>query len=142
MSEDESVEITQSFWGIIVRPHEKQELDIPEDATCIISNVSYGLIDESANPKESTLIAHVKEVSRAVENPSEAEKDVLTYDTPIAKLIPGKIEQTRVSQTFSKFSEVTLENDGDYDIHVSGLFEPDNEEEEEDIPEEDEKEEK
>lgn len=136
MSEDESVEITQSFWGIIVKPGQKAELDIPDDAACQITNASLALLDTKAESEPCNLIAHVKEVACKTENPSENTKDVENYDSLICQLTPNKCEQATISQIFSQFSEVVLENQGKYDIHVSGIYhETPAEEEEEDIPE-------
>ena len=131
--EEETVEITQSFWGIVLKPGEKKLVESPDEVYTIISNASLAELPENAEEKPSKLIAYVETVSL----PEGNEKaDVSSVQTVLAELIPGKTEQTSLSNIFGPLSSVSLENQGVYDIHVSGYYQQTGEDEEEDLGDE------
>ena len=132
--EQETVEITQSFWGIIIKPGEKKTLNPPDEVYTIISNASLGELPENPEEISSKLIAYIETTSLPDENETA---ETMSTHTLLADLIPNKCEQTILSNTFGPLSTVSLENQGVYDIYVSGYYQPTCEDEEEEIDEED-----
>ena len=130
--EEETVEITQSFWGIVLKPGQKQTLDPPDEVYTIISNASLADLPDNAEEKPTKLVAYIETTTM----PDENEKaETTSAKTVLAELIPGKHEQSLLSHTFGPLSVVSLENEGPYDIHVSGYYHTTAEDEEEELSE-------
>ena len=134
MSDEETFEVGQSFWGIVLKPGEKFTLDPPDEMYTIISNVCFGEFPEKVEEKPTTLSANVE--TQSIPKDNESESVVTKTSLVIANLIPNRIEQMSISQTFGPLSTVTLENNGQIELHISGYYLPTDEEEEEDIGDE------
>jgi hypothetical protein len=128
----------KTFWGRVIGPGESVEIECPDDVYTILTGACLGEIPDGKSG-QTVLKAKVKRVlwDDAIES---TELDPVQIDECIfAVLIPGKIEFIKLSHQFSPLNSLHLIVEGDFDVHVSGIYRPlpiDVEEEEEEEEEE------
>ena len=117
----QSTSVIQTFWGKTLQPGQKMDLDIPDGAYTIITNVCFGEI--KANVEECSIInAKVELLQFKQAEISEQPRKIMS--TIIAKLEPKNIEFQKVYHVFSPLSKVEIENEGPNIVYISGIYSP------------------
>lgn len=125
----------QSFWGVVVSPGIKVELESPDDYYTIITGVALPEYEQSNVGESSILKGTVRTtVIDKIDPEKESDPETITK-TNFAYLTPEKTEYVKMNHVFSPLSKVELEVIGPHTVHVSGKYLPvDHSGEEEDFP--------
>lgn len=125
-----------SFWGVVVTPGVKVELNSPDDYYTIITGAALPDYDKSKSGESSILkgTVHTTVIDK-IDPEKEFDPETVT-NTNFAYLTPEKTEYVKMNHIFSPLSKVELEVVGPHVVHVSGKYIPVdvNEDEEEEFP--------
>ncbi|EAY12678.1 hypothetical protein TVAG_117000 [Trichomonas vaginalis G3] len=124
-----------TFWRAVVKPGEEYSVDFPDDARLSITNICLGELPEDFKAEPVRLIADIKTLIPNPEDPN-AKPDVENSKLLLATFIPGENEHLNCNYDFTPFNSVTLSVNGLYNVHVVGLIQPLNDDEEEEYGEE------
>lgn len=131
--ENKEEKVSPLFWGQIVKAGETSHVEQPENVYTVLTAACLADIPSDNKVSVALLKGKVKTVLIDQIDP-KAETDPITIQTStFAKLIPNKHEHVLLHHVFSPLNELELEASGPYDIHISGYYQPFDEEEE--IPE-------
>lgn len=124
--------VIQTFWGKSLQPGQKTELEIPDGAYTIITNVCFGEIKPDVNDC-SIIKAKVELLQfKQAEISKQSRK---TMETTIGCLKPNEIEIQKVNHVFSPLSKVEIENEGPNVVFISGMYNPIEDDSDEEINE-------
>ena len=120
----EEKEVIQTFWGKMIKPGEKVELESPDDVYTIMTNICLGEIDKKFINQSSTVKGKVETIQIDKIDPEGVSEPKEIINTVFGILTPSKCEHIRLHNFFSPLSTVELEVDGANNVYVSGTYIP------------------
>jgi hypothetical protein len=113
----------KTFWGQIIHPGQTLEIECPDDVYTIVTGACLGELP-TGRSGQSVLRAKIKKVLLDQIDPNKDSDPFQIHECIFAILIPEKMEFVRFSHLFSPLNTVELKVEGDFDVHVSGIYRP------------------
>ena len=119
-----------SFWSQVVPAGKEVMLDFRIESTLVVTNACLGEYAEDATGPVR-LTATVKTLllddDHCGEEEDQKECGYAEQVVAVCVLRPGKVEQCNLELIFNSLNSVSIRNEGDCDVHLSGFLEDDEE---------------